>query len=194
MKHSKLILFLSIFVMLFTSCNERDKDVTILAIGDSIIARWPLDATLPSQLVYNYGLSGSGIEYIEKLSIYTDTNDVAMVMIGTNDKKYYLNEPVDEYVERYLSAISRIDCNKIYLYSILPRRFATEPAEINKKIANLNAKIQEALPAYPKIEYIDVFDSFMDGDDINYQYYTDGLHLNDYGYEILSSALLKRLN
>lgn len=174
------------------SCEDVEND-TYIFVGDSIIARWPLDETFPSRLVYNYGKSGAGISYIAESSNRFNGNDV-VVMIGTNDNNYFSSYDVGSYIETYLDAIENLTDRRIYLFSVLPREFNNDIAEINEKIENFNKKIKEKVVDYHHITYIDVFNDFMDGKHINYQYYSDGLHLNIYGYEILTSRLLQVIN
>lgn len=181
------LVFLCIFML--PSCKELDNDKYIF-IGDSIIARWPLDESFPSRLVYNYGKSGAGISYIAKASNQFNGNDV-VVMIGTNDNSHFSSDDVNSYVEFYLDAIGRLTDRRIYLFSVLPREFNNDIDDINEKIEIFNNKIKEKIEDHPNITYIDVYNDFMDGNHINYQFYSDGLHLNVYGYEILTSRLLQ---
>lgn len=184
------LLFLCIFML--PSCEEVEND-TYIFIGDSIIARWPLDETFPSRLVYNYGKSGAGISYIAESGNQFNGNSV-VVMIGTNDNYYFSSDDVDSYIKIYLDAIENLTDKRIYLFSVLPREFSNDIDEINERIEIFNKKIKEKVVDYHHITYIDVFNDFMDGKHINYQYYSDGLHLNIYGYEILSSKLMQVVN
>lgn len=174
------------------SCEDVEND-TYIFIGDSIIARWPLDETFPSQLVYNYGKSGAGISYIAESNHRFIGNEV-VVMIGTNDNYYFSSDEVASYIENYLDAIEKLTDRRIYLFSVLPREFNNDIDGINEKIENFNKKIKELTADHHNITYIDVYNDFMDGHHINYQYYSDGLHLNIYGYEILTSQLLQVIN
>ena len=185
----KQLSLLIICIFLFPSCEDIEKD-TYIFVGDSIIARWPLDEFFPSRLVYNYGKSGAGISYIAELNNQFNGNDV-VVMIGTNDNNQFFTEEVDSYIKNYLDAIEKLTDRRIYLFSVLPREFNNDAEDVNAKIENFNKKTQELTIHYPGITYIDVYNDFMDGQHINYQYYSDGLHLNIYGYEILTSQLLQ---
>ncbi|MDE6811880.1 MAG: hypothetical protein K2J15_05960 [Muribaculaceae bacterium] len=186
----KSLLIFLISTVLLSSCQDEVDAYNF--VGDSIIARWPIDETLPSQVVFNYGNSGSGITYIRSLSGKFFGTEVA-VLIGTNDYRYFKPEKVDNYVRVYLDAINQLTDRNIYLFSVLPREFKKDDADINVYIANFNSKIKEALSDYPNIIYIDVFEDFMKDGHINYQYYSDGLHLNIYGYTLLSSTFLKTI-
>ena len=185
-------LFVYILLVLFmSSCEDNiEQDKVYNFIGDSIIARWPIGETFPSQLVYNYGKSGAGIEYLNNYCHSFDGQDV-VVLIGTNDNHLFAEDNVDEYITNYLSLISMLTDENIYLFSVLPREFKNDSSTINYYISNINAGIKNNVSNYPNITYIDVYKEFMNNGQINYQYYSDGLHLNIYGYEILSSYLLR---
>lgn len=190
---SKSIFLYILLILFITSCEDDFKqDKVYNFIGDSIIARWPVDETLPSQLVYNYGKSGAGIAYLKDYYHKFDGQDV-IVMIGTNDNYLFAENSVDEYVSDYLSTISSLTDKTIYLFSVLPRDFNNDSSNINNNIRNFNSKVENSLSHYPNITYIDVFSEFLCDGHINYQYYSDGLHLNIYGYEILSSYFLKSI-
>ena len=45
----------------------------------------------------------------------------------------------------------------------------------------------------PAIVYMDVYDDFLHDGKINFQLYSDKLHLSPYGYEILTKTLLQEL-
>ena len=180
-----------LLVLLLSGCeNDLEKDKTYCFVGDSIIALWSLAETLPSWLVYNYGKSGAGISYIQGLQGRFSDKDV-VVMIGTNDSYRFVSENMDEYVSDYLKAINNLTDKNIYLFSVLPREFDGDYKDINNYISQFNGKVRAAISAYPNITYLDVYSDFMYEHHINYQYYSDGLHLNSFGYEVLSSKLIK---
>ncbi|MDE6269545.1 MAG: hypothetical protein K2M12_01655 [Muribaculaceae bacterium] len=189
-----MALVLSAVVLCAVACTDQlEKDRALVFTGDSIIARWPVDQSFPSQQVYNHGKSGAGISYIEEQEGKFRGSDV-VVMIGTNDHLlFYSDDKTDGYVENYLRAVAGLTDGSIYLFSILPREFHSDLAGVNTRISLINNKIKEASAAYPRVRYVDVYDMFLDGDHINYQFYSDGLHLNGYGYEVLTAQLLKAI-
>ena len=189
--------FIITFIMslLLIGCNDypdKDKDHTYNFVGDSLIARWSLSESFPSLLTYNFGKSRSGISYLRELGGKFVGTDV-VVLTGTNDENNFYPDKIDNYIDDYLGAINKLSANHIYLISVLPRKFEGDTEDTNDRIANFNQRVKNALSAYPNIVYIDVFENFMDGDHINYQYYSDGLHLSVYGYEYLSYRLLNKI-
>lgn len=60
-------------------------------------------------------------------------------------------------------------------------------------IITANEKINEVLKGKQNVFFLNVFDYFLNGNQIEYEYFTDGLHLNSYGYKILSHKLVDML-
>ena len=53
-------------VLLMCSCVNDDKFSTFYFLGDSIIGKWDIQVYFPVYTVYNDGLPGAGIDYIER--------------------------------------------------------------------------------------------------------------------------------
>lgn len=168
------------------------EDSTIDFVGDSIVARWDINADFPSYYVYNYGVGGSGINLIESYRSKFQGNDV-VVLTGTNDNPLFTNSRRKEYAQRYVSSILGLTEKQVYLFSVLPRNFKGDRNEINNDIKEFNNLVYELVKDIDRVTYLDVFEDFMKDGDINYKYFSDSLHPNIFGYEILSQKLLKSL-
>lgn len=189
MKLRVFILLIAVFV--FSGCSDKDEN-WLSFVGDSQIARWDLQVYFPSKLTENMGVSGSGIEYLKSLA-NSMTGKSAVILSGTNDLyKLKSESDIDSYAYEFITAVSALNAEKIYIYSILPRHFNNENKNVNKKIADLNLHIKEEAEKH-NIVYIDVFSKLLKDDAINMQYSYDGLHLNNYGYEIISYELKRYL-
>ena len=116
-----------------------------------------------------------------------------VVICGTNDNNMLKADKREEYAEKYISAILALTNQRIYLFSILPRDFEGDRTDINTDINEFNAIISDRVLDINQITYIDVFHDFMKEEQINQLYYSDGLHPNSIGYEILTQKLLKVL-
>lgn len=176
----------------FLSCDSDLEDPAIDFVGDSIVSRWDINADFPSYYVYNYGVGGSGIDLIISYNSKFRGNDV-VVLSGTNDNSQLTDPRRDQYAQKYLSSILDLTDKHIYLFSLLPRNFDGDRAGVNNDIKTFNNLIHELVKDIDRVTYIDVFDEFMKDDDIDYKYFSDGLHPNLFGYEILSQKLLKAL-
>lgn len=188
--------FFSFFMFFLVStalcaCND-DLDRELYFTGDSIIARWDLAESFPSYICHNDGRSGAGIDYIESLSGAYTGKDV-VVMIGTNNSSLMTPQLRDEYAHRYVDAIMALNARHLYLYSVLPRDFDNDYELINSDIAIFNDLVYNLVHNIPNISYLNVYNSFIYDGKPNPQFYSDGLHLSLYGYEILKSALDNKL-
>lgn len=192
---NKLKILLAMVLFTLTGCNtDLDRSTTLTFVGDSIIARWDLQNYLSSLITYNDGRSGAGIDYIEALAGKMKGKNI-VVMIGTNNSNM-MKDPANReaYVERYLSAISGMGADVVYLYEVLPRKFTGDDEDINSYIREFNNEVALRLTEHGNFRYMKVFDKFADdGHDIVYQYYNDGLHLSPEGYEVLSNELFNKL-
>lgn len=174
------------------SYNNDATAISLDFIGDSIIARWDIDEYFPTWQVYNYGVSGAGIDYIEgNAGRFVDKQVV--VVIGTNDINYMASDRIEKYTERYMSAIKGLGASKVYLYSLHPRNFSSDRSDVNTDIADFNDRIRAKVSEVTSIVYLDVYNDFFYEGEPNPRLYYDRLHLNPYGYEILVSAMKKAL-
>ncbi|MBR4118548.1 MAG: hypothetical protein IKK64_00535 [Bacteroidales bacterium] len=187
---SKIIIF-TLFFLIICGCKNEDER-WLSFIGDSEVARWDLQFYFPNLLTENKGKSASGIDYIKSMA-YSMTGKDVVVLFGTNDIYKLTNEAkLNEYVAEYINAITSLNADNTYLISILPRNFNNEGKGINKKIEELNDRIkQEAIKQ--NITFVDVYSKLLKDESINMQYSYDGLHLNNYGYELLTYELNKYL-
>lgn len=188
--HEILVAFAVLFLL--SSCSDDVKDARLDFVGDSIVARWDLAEYFPSRLVYNYGKSGAGIEYLESLAGRFAGRNV-VVMIGTNNNYLFVEPDRDDYARRYVDAITALDAKRVYLYSVLPRDFTSDRDDVNDDIAEFNAVVKHIVESMPAIVYMDVYDDFLHDGNIDFQLYSDKLHLSPYGYEILTKTLLQEL-
>lgn len=192
MKHLKNLLLLLAILPMFYSCDEPQKDPYLIFIGDSIVARWDVQESFPSYNVYNRAKGGSGVMYIEENSGLCSDKWV-VILTGTNDSALYRDEFREAYVERYLAAINGLDAEKIFLFSVLPRDFKTDNDGLNDEILKFNSEVEAIVADNPKVAYINVYDDFLDNDNLIEGYYSDGLHLTSAGYELLTTELLRKL-
>ncbi len=173
---------------LLTSCSSDMPDQKIHFIGDSIIARWDIRQAFPSRLVSNSGFSGSGIMWVESHAGSFGNEDV-VVLSGTNDNSQLSSSHRLDYAKRFVDTALSLSKGRIFIFSILPRDYPGDREDINADIKAFNEILSELLADYPQLVFLDVYDSFKKGESINIKYYSDGLHLNDAGYEILNAKL-----
>ena len=173
----------------------------IILIGDSIVEYFPLQELLgTSKTIVNRGIRGyqTGL-LLDNLDahLYGDAVDQIVILIGTNDigKDIPMNEALNN-LESVIQTISRdYPLSQIKLVSILPVNEGedfkqTVYIRTNEKIKAWNQAYQDLASAYMQVEYIPVFDSFLDeAGQLKPTYTTDGLHLSVAGYQVLSNEL-----
>lgn len=174
------------------SCDNNDDDKMLYFIGDSIVARWDLSESFPSRRTENLGKSRAGIDYLESFKGRFVSKTVVL-MIGTNNSNLMTVEERDAFADRYIDAIEALGAERVYLYSILPRDFASDPDDINDDVEAFNSIISTRVKSIPGIVYIDAYDRFFHNGKLDSQMLNDGLHLSQYGYEILTYLLIKEL-
>lgn len=176
---------------LLTGCHE--DAVTYRFIGDSIIKRWDLQNSFPTLVTENCGLMGSGLEHLQSYAGRCHGRQV-VVMCGTNECWLLpTEEEAADYAVKYVDALIALQAERVYVFSILPRRFENDPEEqYNANIRLMNRAISVEIGArwMGTVSYIDVYDLFLDKDgELNMNLTYDGLHPNPEGYEILTRAL-----
>lgn len=184
------ILLTSVLSLLLCACEDDSCRLTF--IGDSMIERWDTSSFFPSYEVYNLGVSGAGITLIENKN-GSFSGETVVVMIGTNNSIYMHDQMREEYVTRYCNAILGLNADKVYLFSVLPRKAKNDREDINSDILKFNVAVRTRIQEHGNIIYIDAYHDFLDGQNIDSSYYVDGLHLNTSGYEILTSKLFEVL-
>ena len=173
----------------------------IIFIGDSIVEYYPLQELFgTTKNIVNRGIRGyqTGL-LLDNLDahLYGDAVDQIVLLIGTNDigKDIPMSQALTN-LESVIQTISRdYPLSQIKLVSILPVNEGedfkqTVYIRTNEKIKAWNQAYQDLASAYMQVEYVPVFDSFLDeAGQLKPTYTTDGLHLSVAGYQILSKVL-----
>lgn len=170
-----------LYFIILTSCSKEDLNQELFFLGDSHIERWDLQKYFPTYITVNKGVSGSGINRLNSMNGLFK-GKIIIIIVGINDLSYITNE--NEYISYYVNTIKALDADRIFLFSIFPTRTYD-----NDKILRLNNKIKLAINPYTSIQYIDVFHELIKNNKLNIQYTHDGLHLNSWGYDIISNKL-----
>lgn len=176
-------LYMLIFSIFLAACS-KELDNEIYFVGDSLIARWDLQKSFPTCETHNDGVSGTGIRYIEsKKNTYHNCTIVALS--GTNDV-FSERSDLESYVFRYINALKTTGASSVYILSIPPRLYNEN--DINKYIVSLNRLLQEQCKR-SGMTFVDVYDDLCREETLNSQYTLDGIHLNEYGYEIITKKI-----
>ena len=181
----------------------KDNYTNYLFLGDSITEYYDLDKYFPNMPVVNSGIVSNTTEDIlddMKERVYDYNPSKVFLLIGTNDLRD--EKSVAEVVDNIKKIIEEIKINKkeaeIYLESIYPVNEKINKRGVEGRKNEDIKEINKQLKKYAKkenITFINIYDKLVDDKGLlNEDYTTDGLHLNDNGYEVITKELKKYLN
>ena len=181
------------------------KEPDIIFVGDSIVEYYPLHELLRTdKTVVNRGIRGYKTDLLlENLDVHLFGHavDKIFLLIGTNDigKEMEQAETLGN-MEEIIQFISRnYPLAQIQLLSVLPVNEdpaykSTVYVRSNEKIQALNQAYRQLTNAYMNVQFIDLYDAFLDEEgQLRPDYTRDGLHLTIAGYSALSKALQETL-
>lgn len=178
-----------------TKNNEK-----IIFVGDSITERYNLSKfySYDDKLIINSGVSGYRTSnLISRFNVLIGQHqaDKMFLLIGTNDvSKEISADDIFNNIKTIIRMTKDSSPNtKIYVESIYPVNNSLPKAgkRTNKEIQKINEKLKKYCELN-EIEYINVYDSLTDKNGYLANRYTeDGLHLNDKGYQVVTSVLKK---
>lgn len=179
-----------ILFVLVTICGcskNDDNDTTIYFVGDSQIANWDTELYFPNRITINFGKDGANLYYLEKINNIKAKSDI-IIEIGTNDLQSEWDETkVYNYVDMFFSEINSLPGRKKYILEIFP----TSNQKKNTVIKLFNKRIKETVRHHNDVVIIEVYDN-LEKDGVIKEYLSrDGVHLNDYGYIIVTNQVKK---
>lgn len=152
----------------------------------------------PDAEIINLGCSGDGIQQlnIRRHMVIDVSARKLFIMCGVNNlgNERYASNLQNGYTELFDYYQDCAPGIKIYLLSILPVR---EPETIDKdRIVKANEILKSVASEYVSVEFIDLYSEYVD--EIGYMpeefVNSDGLHLNDAGYQKMCELIEKYIN
>jgi len=173
-------------------CNEVTKNIYF--IGNSILKPAKLDELLDNRNIANQSISGMTSTDAVMMSnelIPTKPKKV-FIMLGINDikSKMPLNITVRN-IGHFIYTLKRYSPQtEIHLLSVLPVNETIKNYDIkNADIKELNKLIKEFCNRF-NFNYIDLYDVLLDKEsNLNKEFTTDGLHINNAAYLKLAKPL-----
>ncbi len=147
------------------------------------------------QIIFNEGIPGDTSEQlnIDRIDSILERHPKAnrmLLLIGTNDAWKSLSVPVDNYETNItqvinVSLIGNIE--KVYIAEVLPF-YNSQETTLNSIVESYNARIEEIADDSEDDVYIgpNFYNIFTD--QYPYLYSSDGVHPNDSGYQVISTA------
>lgn len=158
-------------------------EVDVVFLGDSLTDGCDLARYYPDYVCLNRGIGGdttTGLLKRMKVSVYDVKPKVAVLLIGGNNLKTMF----EDYEELLKGLQGNIPDTKVVLVSL------TSMSEKNEIAALNNVRIK-LLAEHYGYEYADVFSALFDEGSmaIRAEYTSDGAHLTDAGYQVLSAVI-----
>jgi hypothetical protein len=120
------------------------------------------------------------LKTVEKMYIQIGINDILTEMKQTTIKTNYL------YI---LDELAKRDIKEVYVISLMPvAKTLPSSEQINQKVVEINQYIQK-LAKDKGVKYIDLYSKLEENGYLKSQLTTDGLHLNEKGYQILKEEI-----
>ena len=169
----------------------------IIFLGNSLTQGGDWSAWFPAQKPANRGISGDNTEgVLARLDEITDAKPAKLfLMIGINDiSQNYKNDYLCKNFERITQRIQNDSPETIiYIQSLLPvnNAFGRYKKLINKEkqIEQLNKQLKSFCKR-ENIQFVNLYPLFLQKKrTLNPAYTTDGLHLNEAGYQVWVKAI-----
>lgn len=166
-----------------------------LFLGDSITEQYDLEKYFENYSVVNSGIGGNLTDDILndlKDRVYKYNPSTIFLMIGTNDVNQnksakYIYDNIEKIVEQIQIHLPK---TRIMVLSILPSAETWNLDDSNNKRIEINNMLKKRYHKN-RTQYIDLYSILKEkkSNKINGDYTTDGLHLNEIGYELISEKL-----
>lgn len=174
----------------FVAENEEliGKRVDVAFLGDSLTEYCDVEKYYPAYVTANRGIGGDttfGLEKRLKVCAYDVNPKVIVLLIGTNN----LRTMFDNYENIVKSLKENLPTTDLVILSLLPMggEFGQKN---NQTIIENNVEIKRIANLH-ECTYIDAYDLLLNPEtnEINASYTTEGVHLSDDGYIVLTSAV-----
>lgn len=165
----------------------KSVDVDVVFLGDSLTDGYDVKRFYPEYVVLNRGISGDTSVWLEErldVSLFEVQPKVAVMLIGANN--------MDTMLENYESILKSFKENlpntKIVLLSLTS--MSGEWGKKNQLAAYNNVQIKMYAEMY-SYEYVDLYSALLNLEtgEIYDEYTTDGGHLTEKGYEVLTRQI-----
>ena len=185
------------------------KSTSYLFLGDSRIFQWEIpDSIIPSNRRLNIGIEGqTSSQVLQRAKDYFANNhsDYVIIQVGINDLKLigyyperdkYIVSLTTKNIKELLETCTKHHSIPLFITIIPPGTVELKRVLFwNKKINNAVKQVNEVILSYCKEERIRVLNAseLLSGDGfvISKEYERGCFHLNEKGYKMLNSELVK---
>lgn len=179
--------------------NAHDaKAGGIVFFGDSLIQGFDLKKYFNRDTIYNCGCNGATTDLLLHLQPYAIREygpSKVVMLIGTNDlSDTWQFDKLDIVYNIYkLIEIMRHNNPAVDVCVISPLPIDEKRKKTicrnNMQLKLLGEEIEKIVQEFSGCCYLNVYDDFLKGDNINPDYTEDGLHLSEAGYDLLADKI-----
>lgn len=188
--------------------NRGSEPGGVVFFGDSLTETYPLERCYPElPVAYNCGIGGAVAEellWIVDEAVIKYRPRLVVLMVGINDLGNTVMASPKEiafHVKEIIDVIrGNLPDTKVLLWSTLPcvealRDYHQVPGIRCNDLVRMIFAQERELVRDPGVTMVDVFDQFVDErNEALTQYYRDGLHLNDAGFDHLTELLAPEIH
>ncbi len=184
----------------YEAVDVRSDYKNIVFLGDSITEGYDLEKFFPDtdSVIINSGVSGNTTEdilkHLKKRAAQYKPSKV-FLLIGTNDIGFgYKDEKTIVNIKKIIRELhDKCEGVEIYVESIYPVNTKMKKSKAGDRDNEAVEYINEEIEKYASnndLVYIDLYSKLVDEDgNLSKEYTTDGLHLSEEGYEVVTSIL-----
>ena len=177
----------------FINENKTLSNVDVCFIGDSLTDGYDVKSFYSNLNVLNRGIGGDRVkDVITRLdtSIYHANPKVVVVLIGGND---VLAGHSQEYIINMIIRIIMNIKNNLHNTKIIVQSFyplSKDYAKHNSTMKSLNVVVKDVCSIFDVV-FADIYDSLLDTstNELSLSFTPDNVHLNNDGYEVVTSIL-----
>lgn len=187
----------------YTEAIDNTPQDEILFLGDSITEMYNLEYFYPDKEYINRGIASNETKDILarlQTNVIAVRPSTVFFLAGVNDIGHGVGQQVTlDNIKQILTTLqTELPDTRIFVQSVYPTRTLdnmnshklTKPRP-NESIVSLNKGIMTICQDM-SITYIDVHKELLDEQNmLNANYTMDGLHINKFGYEVISNTLKK---
>jgi len=194
----RCIVFLLVLTCMSCINALENESQELLFFGDSHIEYWDVNYHFPAKKTSNFGVAGDRIDNtLEILQSTSIENDALVVLeVGTNDMIGLLNasltteEKIDSVMQQYDELLILLANYRTYMIEVFPLSENFNEQNTAEEYTKLNAALKSRIDNFPSITLIETNQYLnTEAGDLDKQYLTDEVHLNNLGYDILSNLV-----
>ena len=173
------------------------SDSTILFMGNSLTKSY--DISVFQVDAVNWSISGDVLDGLDwRHNALIEANPMRIILnLGVNDIIHGFGFNIEKMSSFIQEFKTYSPSTQIFIMSLSPECLAsglfTSPERISREIINANREIEE-MCSQLEVDYVDVYSALQKNGKLLPRFTTDGLHLNQAGYEVWTESLTKAFN